>query len=540
MFSTGTEALAGSCAETSEQIGGASGDVASPAQAREASSIRQAEPAAGSSPGAGSRGSSLLARNLGALAGAQAVTWTATLLWTLIVPRALGPVGFGIIVAAQSVSGVLGIVLGFGTRNYLVREMVIAPKKGPRLVGTAIVLRLILAPVVALAAVVWARVAHDGHEATIALYLITAMTILTLLAEPVQAAFQAVERMKYIAYTNVLTKAAQCVIGIALVMVGFRVLAIAGSMAVVAVAALLLNLVWIRSFLHIDVKTNARRMASMAKQSLAFWTFGLFGYFYLWIDTIMLSVMTRSEVVGWYGATTNLFQTLMFLPVLVSTAWLPRLVTAFTKSRNDLLETARTPVELILVISVPMAAGTAMVASPLIHAVYGPGFARAVPVMVILGFCIPPIYMNIMLSQVLLAEKRQVVWTVVMAGAAVVNPLLNLVLIPLTQTRYGDGAIGAAVALVLTELLMDMVGVIIVGRRVFDRKTIRRFVLAVAASAAMWAAFYAARPIGAPIALCAGVATLTALVVALRIPTSDEIAFIRSGLARLRGRPAST
>src|ERR1700761_4533241 len=98
-----------------------------------------------------------VARNLGALLGGQAITWTVTLAWTVIVPRALGPAGLGILVSAQSVSGVLGIVLGMGTRNYLVRETVMHPGDGPQLVGTALVLRIAIAPVVGVAAVVWAR-----------------------------------------------------------------------------------------------------------------------------------------------------------------------------------------------------------------------------------------------------------------------------------------------------------------------------------------------------------------------------------------------
>ena len=38
--------------------------------------------------------------------------------------------------------------------------------------GTALVLRLMLAPVVGLAAVVWVHVAHFGREASVVLYLI--------------------------------------------------------------------------------------------------------------------------------------------------------------------------------------------------------------------------------------------------------------------------------------------------------------------------------------------------------------------------------
>jgi O-antigen/teichoic acid export membrane protein len=261
----------------------------------------------------------------------------------------------------------------------------------------------------------------------------------------------------------------------------------------------------------------------------------VFGFIYVWIDTIMLTVMTRSQVVGWYGATTTLFQTLMFLPVLVSTAWLPRLVTAFGRGHRNLIEAARRPIEFILVISVPVAAGTALAAHFLVHAVYGPSFARAVPVMVILACCIPLTYLNIMLAQVLLAAKRQAVWTTVMAGAAVVNPLLNLLLIPATQRGYHNGAIGASISLLVTELLMDIIGFVLVGRHVFDRGGIRRCALAIAASAGMWGVAYAARPIGPLLSLLAGFATLLLLAVALRILTPDEIAQVRAGVTRLRG-----
>ena len=480
-----------------------------------------------------------VARNLSALAGGQVVTWTMTLIWTLIVPRALGPVGLGIVVSAQSVAGVLGIVLGLGTRQYLVREMVLRPGEGPRLVGTALVLRLMLAPLVGVAAVLWAYFAHYSHEAAAVLYLITAMTIFTLLSEPMQAGFQAIERMKYLAFADVFNKSAQSVIGIALVIVGFRAVGIATSMACIAAIVVVLNILWLRRFLRIDLRTSGDRLVSMTKQSLSFWAFGLFAFVYFWIDTIMLTLMTSPHVVGWYGATMNVLQTLMFLPVLVSTAWLPRLVNAASEGHRHLVGTARAPVEFVLIISVPIAAGIALVAEPLIHVVYGPRFASATPVLMVLAGCVPPLYLNIMLAQVLLAEKRQALWTIVMAGAAVFNPLLNLVLIPATQSRFHNGAVGAAISLVLTELLMVTIGFFLVDRRIFTRSSWKRFALAIAASAGMWLAAYAARPLGAGLSVLCGVLTLAILVAALRIPSHEELALIRSGVRRLRGRGAA-
>jgi O-antigen/teichoic acid export membrane protein len=477
-------------------------------------------------------------RNLGALVGGQAVTWTVTLVWTLIVPRALGPAGFGILISAQAVSGVLGIGLGIGAQNYLVRETVVDPGAGPKLVGTAFVLRVALVPVVGLAAVVWARVAHYGHDATVVLYLITAMTVFTLLLEPLQGAFQAIERMKYIAYGNVINKAGQSIVGIALVFLGFKEVGIAADMAIIVGLVILLSWWWLRPYFRVDIRTNLTLMARVARESAAYWAFGLFGLFYLWIDTIMLTLLTQSNVVGWYGASTNLFQTLLFLPVFVQTAWLPRLVAAFEAGRRNLQETARAPVELVLLLSLPIAAGTAVLAHPLIHAVYGPGFAQAVPVMIILAVCIPPIYLNIVLASVLVASKRQATWTMVMIGAAVVNPLFNLVLIPLTQHRYHNGAIGAAISLVLTEVLLDGVGLFLVGRHVFESRMVKRCASMCLASAAMVAVAQLARPVGTAASLMIAFSAFGFVVVILRILGPEELQLARSAIARIGSRGA--
>lgn len=478
-----------------------------------------------------------VARNLGALFGGQAVTWTMTLIWMLIVPRALGPVGLGILVSAQSVSGVLGIVLGVGARNYLVIETVGDRTAGPKLVGTALILRLAAVPLVGLAAVAWARFAHYGHEATTVLYLITAMTALTLLMEPLQAAFQSIERMKYLAYADVVNKTAQSLVGIALVLVGFKVVGIAANMAIIAAVVFVLAFWWLRPYFRVEIRTNLTLMAQVSRQSIPYWAFGLFGLIYFWIDTIMLSLMTRPEVVGWYGVSTSLFQTLMFVPVLVQTAWLPRLAAAFVKSGRALAETARVPVELVLTISVPIAMATALVAGPLIHTVYGAGFAHAVPVMIVLAACVPPLYLNTMLGTVLQAAKRRAVWASAMAGAAVVNPLFNLVLIPLTEHRYHNGAIGAGISLVLTEVLIS--GVFVLATRdVFDGRVVKRCALVCLASTGMGAVAFATRRFGTPLSLAAGFATLGILAMMLRILGRKELEMARSGLVRVRGQLA--
>ncbi|HSS10198.1 MAG TPA: polysaccharide biosynthesis C-terminal domain-containing protein, partial [Acidimicrobiales bacterium] len=147
-----------------------------------------------------------------------------------------------------------------------------------------------------------------------------------------------------------------------------------------------------------------------------------------------------------------------------------------------------------------------------------------------------PMYLNIMLSQVLVAAKRQVVWTWVMAGATVINPLLNVVLIRATEARYHNGAIGAAISLLVTELLIVSVGFIMVGRDVLEARSMWRGLRTATASFAMWGVAYAARSLGTLPSLAAGAFTFLLLAVLLRLATPEEIVLMRLQAVRIAQR----
>lgn len=477
-------------------------------------------------------GATRAGRNVSVLAASQLVTWTMTLLWTLVVPRKLGPSGLGVVLAALSITGIFGMALGLGTRPYLVRLSVVNPAASAERIGTTLVLRALLSPIVFVGAIAYGYVVNWDGTARTVLLLAAAATVLIQVAEPLQAAFQASERMEFLAYSDVISKSGQGLAGIAVVLLGAGTIGVTACMAVMAATVLVLDLYWLRGRIRIDLRANFHRMAVVVRESLPYWAFGVFFQVYLWIDFVMLSLMTRSEVVGWYGVPTRLFQTLMFLPVVVSTAWLPGFVRGF--EAGDLRTSARKPIELVLLLSLPIAALTAVSASPVIHVLYGSDYDQAVPVMALLGLSIPPMYMNIMLSQVLVAMDRQSTWTKVMLVTTIVNPLFNLALIPATEHWFDNGAIGAAIALFLTEIVVVSIGVALVGRRVFDGETARRTALATGAALVAWAVGYLTeRTVNGAAAIAAAVAVFALLAWTLRLFDAEEITLIRNGLGRV-------
>jgi O-antigen/teichoic acid export membrane protein len=294
-----------------------------------------------------------------------------------------------------------------------------------------------------------------------------------------------------------------------------------------------LNFRWARPQFKVAWHLNAKRAASLAVESLPFSANYIIHSTYLWINAVLLAVFTSATVVGWYGVSSRLVATLYFLPVIVSTALLPRLSASFDGQFATLQARARPVVELVAVLGIPIATGAALVGAPLIELVYGSRFGASAIVLSILLASVPFCYFNILIWQVLVASSRQLIWTKVMAAALVVNVVVNLVLINYCQARFGNGAIGAAISVVVTEGLMSVAGVIILPE-LLSRTSFARLGRATLATILMGAAVLAVRTLGLPVQILAGVVVFSVLAIALRVIAVGEIRDLYSAVRKRR------
>jgi O-antigen/teichoic acid export membrane protein len=141
-------------------------------------------------------------------------------------------------------------------------------------------------------------------------------------------------------------------------------------------------------------------------------------------------------------------------------------------------------------------------------------------------------FLNTMLNQVAVAAKRQSIWTWILAGATIFNPVCNLVLIRVTQTHWHNGAIGAALSLLVTELLIAAVAIAAFGRHVLDRQSLWRLARALLAALVMAGVMYVLGPFGFVVAAAGGGLVFIGALVALRVPTADEWAWARQGASK--------
>jgi O-antigen/teichoic acid export membrane protein len=478
-----------------------------------------------------------ISRNISYLVGGQVTTWTLAAIWTVVVPRQIGPTGMGQLVTAWASTSILFMVAGLGTRVLVITEIARDPASASDHVASAIAGRLILFIPGAALMVAYVHLAHFDQYQVLLLVVATASMPFVLANDVFQAAFQGLERMQYLAYLDVIYKTMFTAGCIVLVLLGFNALGVVllGSASAVLVFAISVH--WVRRHFDLLWWTNVAQIRRTAVASLPFWATTVFLTIYTWIDSVMLALLASPKEVGWYGVSTKLFATLLFIPVIIGTATLARL-TATHKNGRESFKRELTPiVESTLVISFPIAAGMVAIAGPLVALLYGPAFAESAPVLAILGLAIPATYLNIIVNQSLIASKRQIVWTKVMAVSAVLNPLLNLFAIPAAHATWHNAALGAAWSLVATEVLMLAAGLYLL-RDYIDYAAVWRITKAGLAALTMGLVVYLARRYGLVLQVALGLLLFGGLAFPLGLVRRQELALGRQLASRVRSRLA--
>jgi O-antigen/teichoic acid export membrane protein len=195
-----------------------------------------------------------------------------------------------------------------------------------------------------------------------------------------------------------------------------------------------------------------------------------------------------------------------FSSIVVSATMPSMSANAVKESTAEFTRLANRSICLVLVFGLPASFGIALVAGDifsLLH--YQAGYESAVILIQILALHIPIVGMDMVLGSALIAADRQKQWTIIGCGAAALNPLLNLIAIPLAIHAFNNGAIGAAIITVATEIFMMIGALAIRPRGIMDRATVSYAVRCAAASVVMVPVVLAVGTAALPVKMAAGV-----------------------------------
>lgn len=188
---------------------------------------------------------------------------------------------------------------------------------------------------------------------------------------------------------------------------------------------------------------------------------------YTVLDKTMIGIYDTSMVEnGYYEQSQKIVKMSLAIITSLSTVMLPRIARSYKENDHAKLSSYMySSYRFLLMLTLPMAGGLFAIASNLVPWFFGPGYEKVIVLLAIFSL----LYIGIGLStitgiQYLIPTKQQNVYTITVLCGAIVNFILNLILIPEFKS------IGAAIASVIAEFTVTFVQFFYV---IFVKKTFK-------------------------------------------------------------------
>lgn len=467
------------------------------------------------------------ARNAAALLAGQVGTTALAIVLSAALGRSLGATDFGIYYLITTMATFAYVFAEWGQPLLVIREVATAPQRSGELLGTALALRVALAVGLTVPAGLGAWALGYGPRTTwLAVLLIAAMLPL-FLAQAYGMVFRARDQMGREAAVSVSNKAVALCVALPALALGAGIPGIILALGVAGVAALAMAAHLYRRLAAPPLQVSSRTARELLTAGTPILAMSATIAVQPYLDVIILSKLAPAAVVGWFGAAKMILGTLTAPAIILATAAYPRLVRA---SGTDALPgEVRSALRPLLWLGALAGTGAYLFAGTVVGLIYGAeGFGPAATLLQVFapGFLL--LFIDILLGHIVYASGRGTGFAIAKILSVVVGTVLNFLLIPVFQQRYGNGGIGVLVAFTLSELVVFAGAVWILRRRALKPVMALDVMRALAAAAATLLLFRVLPPAPPWFALPLCVAAFAAASLAFGLAKRSDVALVRA------------
>jgi O-antigen/teichoic acid export membrane protein len=429
----------------------------------------------------------LVIRNTFYLTAAQALAVPLSVLLNAVAAHYLGAEAFGYAYLAATFCGLGFLAVGWGHDAVLPADVAKDHSVAGTLLATSLLWKAAASIVVYLVLAAICLALRYPPEVQWALALTAVFFALNYFVASVKDTIRGMERTDIPAYAHVGQQGLATAIASAVLVAGGRLRAflIAESIA----GAVVLAVLW-RSLSRVGVgrlSVSWPAFRSLFVAGASFTLLGLAMALQPNVDVIFLSKLAPPEVMGWLAVTRRLLGALLLPATALIGALYPTLCRLHATDRNGFARTTNGALRSVSLLIAPVALGCAFYPQLGVALFSRQTFRPAEDNLRIMSAFIPLVYVSMPLGIAIMAAGKQRAWSVVQCLAVGVSVVLDPILVPYFQSRYGNGGLGISVASVASEILMVGFGIALIPRGVFDRRLVR-VLLGVAASGAGFAA----------------------------------------------------
>lgn len=389
-----------------------------------------------------------VARNSVWLVVGQLVSKIFSFGYVLALARFLGVEAFGDFTLVLSFVMVADIATDFGLTRLIIRDLARDASRLPDYLGVLLPLKALLIVIGYL--VMICTVFLMGYRSEVAaLAVLAGIGMLPLgLGTLLDSACHARQRMQWSSMAQITLAVTQAIIGGIVLLAGGGVWAAVG-VALVANCAYLGVQIWAGRQLGFTVRWSFKPGAAcdMLRQSLPYAGVALLGALALRAELLVLGWFGSAAQLGAFSAAIKFYEAAAVIPVMIASASTPAMSRFHADSAHGLGKLYRWTISRVLVLTVPAALGTVLLADYIIALLFAPQYAPAAPLLREVFIAYPFAALYVVNGSLLLASDHARRTVGLSLGVVVLQVVLALWLIPLY------GARGAATSLLIVQVI---------------------------------------------------------------------------------------
>jgi PST family polysaccharide transporter len=358
------------------------------------------------------------------------------------VARYLGAQRFGELNFAQAFVVLFSPLALLGLDSIAIRDMVREPARQDTTLGTCLALRLAGSIVAIVMAMVAMFILRPEDVLMQWLVVIAGVAFLFQTFDVIDLWFQARVQSKFVVYARNAAFLCVAAVKVGLIFMEASLLAFALA-ALIEIILASIGLVFFYTKQNRSIrnwKVETVRAKELLRESWPLFLAVISIAIYMRIDQVMLGSLLGDKQVGIYTVAIKMVEIWYFIPMTIVSSLYPALINARAHDEQFYHRRLQILYDTMSVIACGIAVVTSFFSEAIISLLYGAEFAGAAPVLSIYAWASIPVFLGVASNQNLVIQNRTRVTLNRTLAGAVVNVLLNVVLIP----RYG--AHGAAIA----------------------------------------------------------------------------------------------
>lgn len=378
---------------------------------------------------------------------------------TSIVARYLGTESYGTVNYIISVVLLFSTFSTFGMETISVRDLTNNKEEKTTIIGTSFIIRIIGGVVLIILSQLTLGILSNWNKEFQILGIIMGISILLKSFEVIEYYIQSIMNLKITATIRLVSAIIVAIYKIIVVYMDLGIFGFIFSYLIDATVAGILLYVWFKRKVKQRLKFSKCYAKKILKQCWYLALSSLMTTIYMRMDQVMLGSMMSSKTEnGVYAAAVRIAEMWYFVPIAIITSFQPIIMKAKEKSQENFLKIQQKLYDIISIIGILCVIIISIFGKLIISILYGQEYIEAAPMLLISIWSGLFATLGSARAPWMISENLQKYTIIYITSGAIVNIILNFLLIPIY------GGIGAAIATLVAQIVTSIITVMFIKK----------------------------------------------------------------------------